>query len=196
MGARSRREQHKAELKGLILDAAREVFVRDGYEQVSMRKLAERIEYSPGTIYLHFAGKQDLLNCLVEESFERLHRALEKSRRDDVVETLRAGLRAYVDFGLRNPNHYQFAFLLRPASNRKRGYRPHQAFEYLRQLVRCCVECGRFREIEVETAAQVLWSAVHGITSLLITRPQFPWVARDELVDQTIDNALRGMLAG
>jgi AcrR family transcriptional regulator len=196
MGASSRREQHKAELKGLILDAAREVFVREGHEQLSMRRLAERIEYSPGTIYLHFAGKQDLLNCLVEESFDRLHRALVKAQRDDVVETLRAGLRAYVDFGLRHPNHYRFAFLLRPGSNRKRGYQPHQAFEYLRHVVRCCVECGRFREIDVETAAQVLWSAVHGITTLLITRPQFPWVARDELVDQTIDNALRGMLAG
>ncbi len=195
MSAKTRREQQKAELRGMILDAAREVIVHDGHERVSMRKLAEKIEYSPASIYLHFRNKQDLLDCLIEESFARLYEALEKTKSDDPVATLRAGLRAYVDFGLRHLNHYHFAFVLRPEALKGRKYKPHQAFEYLRRCVRSCVETGVFRRVDVETAAQVLWATVHGITSLLITRPQFPWVKRDELIDEVIANCIRGLLA-
>jgi AcrR family transcriptional regulator len=195
MSATTRRIQQRAELKAMILDAAREVFIRDGYEQVSMRKLAEKIEYSPGTIYLHFKSKDELLASLVEESFAKLRDALERARREDAVETLRAGLHAYVDFGLRNPNHYHFAFLLRPRTVASSTYKPHRAFQFLREVVRCCVECGRFRNMDVDTAAQTLWAAVHGVTSLLVTRPQFPWVRRTELVAEVIDNSIRGLLA-
>jgi len=194
MSATSRRVQQRAELKAMILDAARHVFIHDGYEQVSMRRLAEKIEYSPGTIYLHFRSKDELLASLVEESFAKLRDALERARREDAVETLRAGLHAYVDFGLRHPNHYHFAFMLRPRTARSNTYRPHGAFRFLREAVRCCVECGRFRKVDVETAAQTLWAAVHGVTSLLITRPQFPWVRRNELVAEVIDNSIRGFL--
>ena len=118
MSAKSRREHQKTELRRMILDAARDVFVREGYDHVSMRKLAEKIEYSPGTIYLHFNSKEALLTSLIDESFAKLSQVLEKAvDPSDPVETLRLGLRAYVDFGLRNPNHYHFAFMLkRPTS--------------------------------------------------------------------------------
>jgi AcrR family transcriptional regulator len=194
MSARTRHAQQRAELKDIILQAAREVFVREGYDQVSMRKLAQKIEYSPGTIYLHFTSKEALLNALIEESFARLALTLEKSGgHADPVETLRRGLRAYVDFGLRHPQHYHFAFGVKPVASQ--GYRPHRAFEYLRQCVRCCIDGHRFRAIDAETAAQLLWAAVHGITSLLIARPDFPWVRRGKLIDEVIDNALRGLSA-
>ena len=78
MSAILRRKQYKAELKTQILEAAREIFVRDGYESFSMRKLAQRIEYSPGSIYLHFKNKEELFESLVEESFDRLLRALNR----------------------------------------------------------------------------------------------------------------------
>ena len=194
MSTSTRRQQQKAELRARILDAAREIFVREGWTQVSMRRLAERIEYSPGTIYLHFRSKETLLNSLVEESFARLAQALEKTSRSDPLETLRHGLRTYVDFGLRHPNHYHFAFLFRPGKPGTRRYKPHRAFEYLRCYVRDCVEAGRFRNVDVETTAQVLWAAVHGITSLLITRPSFPWADRSKVIDEVINNSLRGFL--
>ena len=195
MGASARRAAQRDELKAMILDAARDVLMRDGYEQMSMRGLAEKIDYSAGTIYLHFRSKEELLNSLVEESFGRLHAALERARRENPVDTLRAGLRAYVEFGLQYPNHYHFAFMLRPRTARAATSRPHRAFEFLRDVVRCCVECGHFRRVDVETAAQVLWASVHGVTTLLVTRPQFPWVRRDRLIAEVIDNSIRGFLA-
>jgi len=70
MGVQERRAREKKELRQEILDAARDLFVREGFENVSMRKIAEKIEYSPTTIYLYFQDKADLLDCICEETFE------------------------------------------------------------------------------------------------------------------------------
>jgi AcrR family transcriptional regulator len=199
MSASSRRRKHKEELRRFILDAAREIFVRQGYESFSMRKLAEKIEYSPGSVYLHFKSKEELFECLVEESFARLLKTLAALRNgkewQDPVEELKKGMRAYVEFGLRNPNDYRFAFMLRPPME-KRPYKVHGAFESLRYMVGRCVGEKRFRAVDVETTSQALWASVHGITSLLIQRPAFPWVPKKELIAQIIDTAVDSLLAG
>ncbi len=72
MGIRERRAREKEDLKQEILDAARDLFIRDGYESVSMRKIADRIEYSPTTIYLYFRDKSELFDCLSEQAFGKL----------------------------------------------------------------------------------------------------------------------------
>lgn len=199
MSALSRRRKHKEELRRLILDAAREIFVRQGYESFSMRKLAEKIEYSPGSVYLHFKNKEELFECLVDESFARLLKTLSALRNgkklQDPVEELKKGLRAYVEFGLRNPNDYRFAFMLRPPME-KRPYKVHGAFESLRYIVGRCVGEKRFRAFDVETTSQALWASVHGITSLLIQRPAFPWVSKKELITQIINTAVDSMVGG
>lgn len=197
MTATSRRHKHKEELRRAILDAAREIFVAGGYENFSMRKLAERIEYSAGSIYLHFKNKEELFDCLVEESFARLLKTLTDmqngSEEQNPATELKKGLRAYVDFGLRNPNDYRLAFMLRPPVV-KRPYKVHQAFEALRYMVRRCVEEKWFRAVDVETTTQALWASAHGITSLLIQRPAFPWVARKRVIAQVIDSAVDSLL--
>jgi len=198
MTATSRRQKHKEELRREILGAAREIFVAGGYENFSMRKLAVRIEYSPGSIYLHFKNKEELFDSLVEESFARLLKTLTDmqngSEEQNPAKELKKGLRAYVDFGLRNPNDYRFAFMLRPPVE-KRPYKVHRAFETLRYMVRRCVEEKRFRAVDLETAAQAIWASVHGITSLLIQRPAFPWVAKKRVIAQVIDSAVDSLLA-
>ena len=193
------RSKHKEELRKVILDAAREIFVRAGYENFSMRKLAEKIEYSPGSVYLHFKSKEELFECLVDESFACLLKTLMDLRNgqegQDPAEELKKGLRAYVDFGLRNRNDYRFAFMLRPPVE-KRPYKVHGAFEALRYMVRRCVEEKRFRAVDVETTAQALWTSVHGITSLLIQRrPTFPWVPKKKLIAQVISTAVDSLAA-
>ena len=199
MSAQSRRERHKQELRSAILDAAREIFVREGYESFSMRKLAQKIEYSPGSVYLHFKNKEELFECLVDESFARLLKTLQALRNgkesQDPVEELKKGMRAYVEFGLRNPNDYRFAFMLRPPME-KRPYKVHGAFEALRYMVGRCVEEKRFRAVDVETTSQALWVSAHGITSLLIQRPAFPWVPKKELIAQIINIAIDSLVAG
>jgi AcrR family transcriptional regulator len=197
-GATSRRQKHKYELRKIILDAAREIFVGQGYESFSMRKLAERIEYSPGSIYLHFKNKEALFECLVDESFDRLLKTLADLQKgqqgDDPVGELRKGMQAYVEFGLRNPSDYRFAFMLTPPVE-KRPYVVHGAFQVLRDMVRRCVEEERFRGVDVETTSQALWASIHGITSLLIQRPAFPWTSKKKLIAQVIHTATESLTA-
>jgi AcrR family transcriptional regulator len=198
MSAISRRQQHKEQLRRAILDAARKIFVADGYENFSMRKLAQQIEYSPGNVYLYFKSKEELFRCLVEESFERLLQTLTSlesgQQRSDPAEELKRGMWAYVEFGLRHPNDYRLAFMLQPPLQ-KRPYKVHPAFDILRRMVRRCIEAQRFPTADVETTAQAFWAAVHGITSLLIQRPAFPWVAKKKVIAQVINSAIDSLLA-
>ena len=194
---RTPRQRYRDELRRSILDAAREAFVRDGYEGVSMRALAEKIGCSHGNLYLHFKDKEALFDCLVEESFDRLaegmRRMSESNKGRDPVELVRKMGRAYVAFGVANPRIYEFAFLLRRPG--QRSDKPHVAYERLRSLTQRCLDEKRFRRVNVDAASQALWAAVHGITSLLILRPSFPWADRDKLIGQVIDAAVDGLLA-
>lgn len=198
MNAVSRRQKHKQELRRAILDAARSIFVHEGYESFSMRKLAEKVDYSPGSVYLHFKNKDELFECLVEESFARLLRSLaglqDGKGRQDPADELKKGMRVYVEFGLRNPNDYRFVFMLKPPAER-RPYKVHGAFEVLRNMVRRGVKEKRFRTVDVETTSQALWSSAHGITSLLIQRPSFPWAPKKKLIAQVIDTAVDSLLS-
>jgi len=193
--ADTRSEKYKAQLRADILAAAREIFVRDGYEGFTVRKLAKQIGFSPGNLYLYFKDKNEIFDCLVDESFADLLAALPQpdDPREDPVELLRRSLRIYVKFGLEHPNHYRFSFLLRPASQ-PRPHKQRAAYESLLRKVQLCIQSKRFRTGDAELAAQALWAAAHGIASLFIERPRFPWVDRNRLVDQVLDSAVNGLL--
>ncbi|MBI3663454.1 MAG: TetR/AcrR family transcriptional regulator [Acidobacteria bacterium] len=204
MTVKERRLREKAELRQEILDAARELFVREGYENFSMRKLAEKIEYSPTTIYLYFKDKADLLFNLCEETFSKLVQQLETiaSLATDPLDGLRAGMLAYVEFGVKHPANYLVTFVLphpigTPDSERYlcptgMGLR---AFDCLRQAVAECVRAGKFRSLDLEKASQAIWAVLHGVTSLLVVHPDFPWVDRNDLVDQVIETTIEGLKA-
>src|SRR5262245_44526362 len=104
---RNARERYRDVLRQAVLDAAREAFVRDGYEGVSMRQLAGKVGCSHANLYLHFEDKEALFACLVEESLDQfadgLRKMIESSRRRDPVELVRKAGRAYVEFGVANP---------------------------------------------------------------------------------------------
>ena len=202
MGSKQRRERQKEALRQDILDAARELFVTEGYENVSMRRIAEKIEYSPTTIYLYFDDKVSLLHAICEETFARLAKRMESIARDskDPVEALKLGCRAYVDFGLKNPNHYKVTFINHPQHPReeKRHAREEsmgmRAYGNLRAAVEACIAAKKFRETNVEAVTQMIWAGGHGITSLLITMPGFPWVKKNDLIDLMIDTLVDGLM--
>jgi AcrR family transcriptional regulator len=203
MGVKERRERQKEMLRQDILDAARELFIQEGYQNVSMRKVAEKIEYSPTTIYLYFKDKAELLFCLCEETFAKLVDTLATLGADhsDPLNCLRKGLRAYVNFGLNYPNHYKVTFISLPEDHQApeevncEKSMGGKAYMLLRSLVAECVLQKRFRSVDVDIATQGLWATVHGITSLLIVHPDFQWADRDAVIDHLIDNAIRGLAA-
>jgi AcrR family transcriptional regulator len=201
MGLRERRAREKEDLRQDILDAARELFIREGYEAVSMRKIADKIEYSPTTIYLYFRDKSELFDCLSEQAFGKLLEKLQLIGGQDSsspLDSLRRGLCAYAEFGLENPDHYQITFMTvdgRTGESRvtRRNEVGCQSFGCLKQTVQSCVEADLLRVDDVDLASQILWAGVHGVTSLLIAKPAFPWVDKKKLISETIDTMLEGL---
>src|SRR5262249_15323871 len=167
-------------LRQEILDAARELFATEGYGSVSLRKIAQRVGCTPMAIYCHFEDKADILDCICEETFTRF--AVLGDRLDKAGlppgERLRQGIRNYVEFGLAHPHHYQLTFRpprREPLNLGRREEIGRRAFERLRTHVAACLtERGAAPDPDtVEMASQLIWFTVHGLTSLLIARPDF-----------------------
>ena len=202
MGIAERREREREEVRKKILDVARELFAREGYERVTMRGIADGIEYSPTTIYSHFRDKANLVNALCEEDFSRLLGVLQTQRPpEDAIDWIRQMGRAYARFGLENPNHYRFMFMtpteFKAGHEHELSQSGQQAFGLLRHAVQKAIESGRFRRGDVTTLAQVLWAGLHGAVALLITYApeQFPTApAAPDLVEQVIEHGIRGFL--
>jgi AcrR family transcriptional regulator len=201
VGVKERKLRQKRFLRQEILDAASELFVKEGYENVSMRRIAEKIEYSPTTIYLYFKDKAELLEQVCHETFARLIQHLSRilEQPADPLERLRRGLIAYIHFGLDNPHHYRATFMMiLPEGFDKQKYsRPDspglQAFDFLRRCVFDCISAGRIHSKDAELVSQTLWCAVHGVTSLLITHTMFPWVERQRIIESVVDTAISGV---
>ncbi len=204
MGVRERRAREKRFLRQEILDAASELFVKEGFENVSMRRIADRIEYSPTTIYLYFKDKAELLESICQETFAKLIQRLTKilEQPGDPIERLKRGLLAYVEFGLENPHHYRSTFMtpLPDEVDHEKYVKPEsagiQAFDFLRRCVYDCIAAGKFKVKDAELASQTLWVGIHGVTSLLITHSHFPWVGREKVIRGTVDTLVAGLEVG
>jgi AcrR family transcriptional regulator len=200
MGVKEKRAKHKEELRREILDSAREVFINDGYDGFSMRKLAEKIDYSPTTIYLYFKNKDDLLFAICEEFFANFFAELNhiRSVSQDPVETLRRAFLYLVEFGLKNPNQYKVIFF-----SKCDVYGTHEEFvkkesmarnTYLvfTEMIRDCINAERFLELDEDVIAQVLATASHGLVTLILYRPDFLSSKGDVIARSLVDALLRG----
>lgn len=207
MGVKERREREKSETRDKILDAARELFVTEGYEGVSMRRVAEKIEYSPTAIYVHFADKNELFHELTRQDFARLQEVMKSAEMPtDPIERLRQIGRRYVEFGVRYPHHYVFMFMTphpehEPDEEDREimGNPEVDAYALLKWAVEEAIKAGCFREEvqDAELVSQTLWASVHGVISLDIAKCKDPWVewrAMRDRAEMMLDVTLRGLV--
>lgn len=206
MGVKERRERERSETRDRILDAARELFVTEGYEGVSMRKVAENIEYSPTAIYVHFADKNELFHELCRQDFARLQEVVASKMPADPIERLRQIGRNYILFGERFPNHYVFMFMtphpeheLDEQDREIVGNPEVDAYAFLKWAVQEAIDAGCFREAvhDAELVSQTLWASVHGVISLNLAKGKDPWVdwrPLRERAEMMLDITLRGLL--
>ncbi|WP_426745164.1 TetR/AcrR family transcriptional regulator [Myxococcus faecalis] len=188
MGIKERREREKQATRQRILDAARELYGQEGYEAMTMRRVAERIEYSPTAIYVHFKDKAALVRELCTHDFLRFAEVLNKvARVKDPLERLRKMGRAYVDFAREHPTTYRLLFMDRlPAEVGSKSEEsleqdnPEQdAYAFLRKTVQEAKDAGCFKpeHQDVELVSQVVWGGVHGLVALHLVKTQDdPWV--------------------
>jgi AcrR family transcriptional regulator len=176
-----------AALRGEVLTAAMDLLRETSSEEsVSLRAVAARVGVSVPSIYLHFADKQALLDAVCEEVFEQLHRALKEASADapDAFEALRQQGMAYVRFALANPEHYRIVMMGSPSGHDPADEIASGAFGHVLDSVTACIGLGVLEGDPVDLALQ-LWAGVHGIASLRIAKPMFPWPPLEDFFDGT-----------
>lgn len=200
MGTLERRARARDSVRSQILDAARELFVRDGVEAVTMRAIAKKIEYTPTTIYHHFRDKRALLLELSVRDMQRLGQAFQSIGRieDPAERTRRFGL-AYVDFALDHPGIYRFLFMTPKPEVMGEASPDQNAYLMLLQAVTEGIAAGRYRPEfdDPHQLAQILWGGLHGIVSLRIAKEGAEWIEwRDtrETARAMIDVMVRGTM--
>ncbi len=174
MGIAERKERAREEVKDLILNAAREIFLADGYENTSIRKIASKIEYSTGMIYLHFKDKNELLLALHDKAFECKMDALFHSVKDipNPLDRLNATGRAYLEYGISNRQDYELMFTLNctmEALALKQEFWKDgaMAIDMLKENMKACIDEGYFNpKLDLNAASLMLWSQVHGLVTL------------------------------
>lgn len=192
-----------SKLRELILDATERLVVRQGdADAVSIREIAEAVGVTPPSIYLHFADKDELIRAVSERGFAEFDATVESAGADadDPVDALRARAHAYVSFGLENPQQYRVLFMGKTGAlgpNADFAAMPGSgSFQHVVDAVARAIEAGALRrDLDPFLTATGLWTAVHGVTSLLISLPEFPWPDRDLLVDHVCDSVLYGLVA-
>ncbi|HEX9342462.1 MAG TPA: TetR/AcrR family transcriptional regulator [Actinomycetota bacterium] len=191
-------------LRDEILAAAARLLIETGDESaVSIRAVAAAVGVTPPSIYLHFGDKNELLRAVCSEQFRQLAERNEAAAAstDDPVEALRRCGRAYVAFGLENPEAYRILLMCHDREGPERA-QPEAvanaaAFFDLVQRVQRAIDAGALGPVDPVQAALGLWATAHGLTSLLIAHPAFPWPQdRAQLIDRILDQALTGLLAG
>lgn len=202
----TRRDREKDALRNSILDAARDLFVSHVYDEVSLRMIGERVGCSAPTILNHFGSKEALVMAICDQDFLTLRGRFERIAKEaDPIERLRKIGLAYVDFAMKHPNHYRFMFMtLHPVPDPEvitieRNNPDQDAYAFLRVTVVEAIEQGRLRAEfdDPDMVAQILWSGVHGLASLHLTKSNDPFLSFRPVKPTSrmlVDTMLRGML--
>jgi len=188
--------------RGEILDAAEQLFVAEGYEGTTIRKIADAVGVSAGALYRHFPDKA----CILQEISRRTLELLRATNQEIAVRPLdpavrvRQMLEAYMSWGLAHSNAYQLVYSApRPLSA---GFLPDgaadlsvQCYEIFADVVREIAAEGRLRVAAADAAAQAFWMGCHGVVALLCARPAFAWADAEQLMATTLDALMRGFIA-
>ena len=207
-GTRAKRGRGPIDRRREILDAARALFVSEGYEATSIRKVAARVGVSSTALYLYFRDKDEIFEVLCDEAFARLgaaFRAVEEANLPP-LDAMAAQMNAYVDFGMAHPDEYRLIFMTprkrgqiqdhRAATAEGPGTQGVLAFRALVRQVERMMEAGLVAPADPALVGEVLWAAAHGIVSLLIVHPGDHWTDRETLVATMRDAMMHGLLKG
>ncbi|MBH0781708.1 TetR/AcrR family transcriptional regulator [Nocardia bovistercoris] len=164
MSATTRRERERSARRRLIIDTAREMAEDQGWDAVTVRKLADQIEYSQPVLYSHFAGKSAIVSAVAEEGCAELAAITRRAREEagDPVLAVAAVAAAYLAFATERPAIYDAIFGMEvtlefgPAA-------PQPLKDAFAELERTFAP---FTGSDAETFTEVAWSSLHGLAAL------------------------------
>lgn len=171
MGISERKEREKQEMRRRILDVAMNMFLVEGYDKTSLRNIAEKIEYSPATIYLYFKDKDELFYEVQKDAFEKLNEVFaQQVTAIEPLARLRQICHTYVQFGIANPELYDLMFIIRAPMNvveeKQMWDNGTDAFGFLTQTLTACIEHKLIKYNDPMIAALSVWAMGHGLISL------------------------------
>lgn len=196
MGIAARKAKEKEDLKRAILDAARELFTAHGYDRTSMRMIAQRIAYSPTTIYLYFKDKDAIFQALHGEAFQMLAaRMAPLAHVSDPLERLTAMGKVYLEFVTDNPELYDLMFIMKAPmqaleENKELWKEGDMVFKVLQATVHEAMQKGLLRPSDPEITSFLIWSTVHGMAALQVRDRCFKVVdpaKHDTLISDSLD---------
>ena len=188
------------DLRRLILDTTRHLLVQEGYQNLSMRKIARAINYSATSIYLHFDSKDALLHALIDEGMTQLHDALTETeaQRSDPVDRLEALCQRFITFGLDNPEYYEIMFLLHPEHMERyppeKYRRARRNLDVIAATLSDGAEQGVFRADDPRVSASAVWASLHGAVSLLLAERVDIRIDREAFIETTIHQTIGGYI--
>ena len=203
MGISERKAREKEELRGKIITAALDMYIAEGYDHVSIRKIADVVEYSPATIYLYFQSKDELMFFVQQEAFSRFFEFLAPALSiKDPVEQLRGLGRKYMEFGMANPQLYDLMFILQSPMKvveiENKGWEcGFETFQLLEVVVQNCQNAGYFPGRDSHEVALQNWGLVHGLMSLYLKERLIMISAEQQLalMDQVLETHFQHLLA-
>lgn len=200
VGINERKEKQKEELRRMILDASMKLFTEEGFERVSIRRIADIIEYSPTTIYLYFKDKNDILFELCEQGFQKMEAMnADLASVKDPLERLHQMGKNYIRFGLSYPEYYDLMFNQSApmerlqAMNGMEWQSGDRALQLLKSMIGECMHTHQIPKGDVESVAMAFWGMVHGLVALTVCRRFEKLVNKDEVVS-TMYKALEWMI--
>jgi AcrR family transcriptional regulator len=196
LNTQKRRERYRSELRAETLSAARNLIQEEGYEGLTLRKLAQRMECSPMALYTYFSDKQALLLALAQEGFVRLAKRLESTARRDPLAAVRKMLLDYIAYAEENPVEYRILFMsVEPLAEVKKTRQGMQesnpAFSALFKCVETCLKAGVLQG-DAFAVSTVLWTGAHGAAALLNTAQNFPFGNRRRYAEEVVETILSG----
>lgn len=177
------KKSEQKDIRPLVLKKAQQLFIRYGYENITMRRIALEVGVSPAAIYLYFKNKDEIMDSLCNEGFRFLYReqqiAMQAPISDPLKKLAEMG-RRYIRFGIQNKDYYEIMFLMPAPEKPKKIGLPQEENTYgekslgcLRTVIQECFDYGYFKSADPETVCVAMWSLVHGMVSLTI-RNQMP----------------------
>jgi AcrR family transcriptional regulator len=202
MGIRERQDRERQAVREAILDAARDLFVNEGYRHVSIRKIADRIEYSPAAIYGYFASKDDIFFALAEEGFRRLDAKVRSAQgHDDPLENLRAGWWAYYEFSKEQREFFELMFVDRSVPQITELWSDlafiQEMLAHAAARIQRCIDAGIFpATTNAEVVMHVIWGALTGPSVIGSGCRLAPGEDPDALARDVLELVIAGLKSG
>ena len=200
LGIAERKQNDRQWMQDRILATARKLFLKEGFERVTIRAIARVIEYSPATIYLYFKDKNEILHALQNAGFNKLYAEQQTVLSvADPWKRLRKHAGVYLNFALANPEYYDLMFIMRgPIAKMKETMKWEEgmrSYNLLRDDVAACMAAGHLKKANIDAATFALWSLTHGMASLVIRERtiMYPADRLNMLIEKAVDFVMAGM---